>query len=316
VLARAALVSLASLALAAPAWAGGRPVALVTAESENEVLAVSLPDGTVLRRVHVPDAESIAAGVTGPAVVVSPSGTVTILAWRSLRPLATLRFRSPQIAALVPGGQLVYVTDAEAGDLAVVSLASWRVVARVFVGSGAHHLAVSPDGRRTWVALGERAATIVVLDTSRPSAPRVVARFHPRVPAHDLAFAPDGRTVWVTSAVESSVSVLDARDGRLLGTVPAGPAPQHVVFVPYGRPHAIVTSGYGSSLETVDVGTRRVLRRVEMPYGSFNVATSGDLVVTASLLNGTVTELAGPRLRRTLTTRVAPATRAVAISVW
>jgi DNA-binding beta-propeller fold protein YncE len=315
-----ALVTLAALVLAGGGSArtdGGSPVALVTAETANEVLAVSLPGGKVLRRVHLHDPQAIAAGAAGPAVVVSPSGTVTILAWRSLRVEAVLHdFRSPQIAAITSDGEWAYVTDAASGDLSVISLARRRVVDRVFVGDGAHHLAISPDGQRTWVALGERATTIVMLDTSRADRPRVLGRIHPRVSAHDLAFAPDGRAVWMTSDTASYVSVLDARSGRLVGTVPAGPPPQHLVFIPYGRTRAYITSGYGSSLELVDPHTRRILRRAEVPYGSFNLATSGDLIATASLLNGEVSEFAGPTLAHWMTVRLAAETRDLAISVW
>ncbi len=146
---------------------GGTPVALVTAESENEVLAVSLPGGKVLKRVRLPDPESIAADPNGQAAVVSPEGTVTLLDWRSLKVLAVLRgFRSPQIAAITPDGQWVYVTDAATGELSVIELQTRRVVDRVYVGAGAHHLAISPNFSRAWVALGEAARTIVVLDTS------------------------------------------------------------------------------------------------------------------------------------------------------
>jgi DNA-binding beta-propeller fold protein YncE len=315
-----ACAGFAALALAGSSGArlkGGSPVALVTAETANEVLAVSLPGGKVLRRVHLHDPQTIAAGAVGPAVVVSPSGTVTILAWRSLRVLAVLRgFRSPQIAAITPGGEWAYVTDSASGDLSVVSLATRRVVDRVFVGDGAHHFTISPDGRKTWVALGEHATTIVVLDTSRADQPRVVGRIHPLVSAHDLAFAPDGRTVWMTSDTASYVSVLDARSGRLLATVPAGPAPQHVVFIPYGGSRAYITSGYGSRLELVDLRTRRIRKRAVVPYGTFNLATAGDLIATASLLNGEVSEFAGPTLAHWMTVKVAPETRDLAISVW
>lgn len=297
--------------------AGGSPVALVTAETQNEVLAVSLPDGKVLRRVRVHDPQTIAAGAVGPAVVVSPSGTVTILAWRSLRVLAVLRdFRSPQIAAITSDDRWAYVTDAAGGDLAVVSLTKRRVADRIFVGAGAHHLAISPDGRRTWVALGEHATTIVMLDTSRAGRPRIVGRVRPNVSAHDLAFAPDGRTVWMTSGTASYVSVLDARNGRLVATVPAGPPPQHVVFIPYGRTRGYISSGYGSALELVDPRSRRILKRVELPYGSFNLATAGDLIASASLLNGDVSEFAGPTLARWMTVKLAPEARDLAISVW
>jgi DNA-binding beta-propeller fold protein YncE len=320
VIARLALLWLVAAAFPAAALAGregGSPVALVTAESADEVVAVSLPSGKVLRRVHLHDPETIATGTTGPAVVASPSGTVTILAWRTLRTVAVLHgFDSPELAAITPDGTWAYVTDAATGELSAIALASHRVVGSVFVGRGAHHLAIAPDGRRTWVALGERATTIVVLDTSHPDRLRVIARIHPPTLAHDLAVAPDGRTLWVTSDVASHVSVLDTRTGRLLGSVPAGPPPQHVTFVPFGRPRAYVTSGYGSSIELVDARTRAVIRRRGVPYGSFNLASSGGIVAVVSLLNGTVTELAGPTLSRLLTVKLAPATRDVAIAVW
>jgi YVTN family beta-propeller protein len=317
---RFALLVLVAAALPAAALArgqGGSPVALVTAESSNEVIAVSLPSGRVLRRVHLHDPVTIAARVTGSAVVVSPSGTVTILAWRTLRVVAVLHgFRSPQLAAITPDGALAYVTDAGTGDLSVIDLMSHRVVDRVFVGRDAHHLAIAPDGARAWVALGERATTIVALDSSNPRRLRVVGRIHPRTHVHDLAVAPDGRTLWVTSDDEPYVSVLDARTGGLLGTVLAGSPPQHLAFVPFGKPRVYITSGYGSSIELVDARTRRVIRRGEVPYGSFNISAAGGIVAVASLLNGAVTELAGPTLVRWMTVSPAPATRSIAISVW
>jgi YVTN family beta-propeller protein len=315
----AAALAVGSLvAPAAPAHRlGGDPVALVTAEGENELLAVSLPGGKILRRVQLaPGPETVAAGVAGPAIVVSPhSGTVTLLAWRSLRKLAVLRgFRSPEIAAIAPDGEWAYVTDSTTGDLSVIELATRRVVDRVFVGDGAHHLAISPDQHRIWVALGEDATTIVVLDAARPSRPRVIDRFHPPVPAHDLVFAPDGRTVWVSSGAAPYVSLLAPASGRLIATVPAGAAPQHIAF---GRRGVVyVSSGFGSTLEMVDARTRKVIRRRTIPYGSFNVATAGSLVVTSSLFNGTVSEFTGSTLTRWLAKGVAPQARDLAISVW
>ena len=53
-----------------------------------------------------------------------------------------------------------------------------------------------------------------------------------------------------------------------------------------------------------------------MPYGSFNLATFGGNVVTSSVLTGYVTELEAGTLKRMWTTKIAPVTRYVAISVW
>jgi len=294
---------------------GGSPVALVTAESENELLAVSLPDGKVIRRVRVPvDPENVDVQPSGPAIVVSTrGGAVSILQARSLRPIRVLRgFRDPHIAAIAPDGEWAYVTDDGTGLLSVIELARAAIVNRVFVGMGAHHLSFSPDERRVWVALGERARTIAVLDTSRPARPRVVTRFDPGFPAHDVAFSPDGRRVWVTSDAGSRVGVFGSTSRRLLFTVPVGPPPQHVAFGP--RRFAYLTSGYGSRIVMADTGGR-VVRYGRIPYGSFNVTTVGSLVVTSSLLRGTLTELDG-RLRALRTVKVAPAARDVGVSVW
>lgn len=314
------VLGLAVALLVVPAASGAgsslRPVALVTAETANEVIAVSLGPhgGRVLRRVHLADPLMVAAAPHGSAVVVNPSGTVTLLAWHTLRPLAVLRsFRAPKVAAIAPNGRLAYVTDEETGDLSVIDLERRAVVRRVFVGLLAHHLGISPDGRRIWVALGESATTIVRLDASNPRKPRVLGRIHPRFGAHDISFAPDGRTVWVTSPTASSVSGYSI-GGRLLWTAGAGQPPGHVGF---SGSRALVPSGYGALLSAFTWRSpSRAPDRTSTSYGSFNLATYGGFVVTTSLLTGEVSEYRVNDLHRLWTTKVAPAARYVAISVW
>jgi len=314
------LVTIAFLfSSAVGATPAGRPVALVTAETSNEVLAVSLgPNGGhILRRVHLVDPLMIAAAPHGPAVVVSPSGTVTLLSWHSLRPIKVFHaFGAPRVAAIAPGGRLAYVTDERTGDLSVIDLGRRTVVHRVFVGMQAHHLGLSPDGTRIWVALGESATTIVRLDASNPRKPQVIGRFHPNFGAHDVAFAPDSRTVLVTSPSGSALSAYTAggRLPRILWYAGAGRGPQHVVF---SGGSALVTSGYGSSLEAFSWRSpSRAPDAAAAPYGSFNLATYGGFAVTTSLFTGQVSEFRVGDLHRLWTAKVAPAARYVAISVW
>src|SRR5207244_12726051 len=99
------------------------------------------------------------------------------------------------------------------------------VVRSGFVGAGAHHMGVSPSGNELWVALGESARTIVVLDVSDPMRPKVVGRFDPGFAAHDLAFSSDWR-VWVTAADRRSVTIFDTRTLRPVAGLPAGAPPQ------------------------------------------------------------------------------------------
>jgi DNA-binding beta-propeller fold protein YncE len=293
-----------------------RSVALVTAETANEVIAVSLgpQGGHVLRRVHLAEPLMIASGTHGPAVVVDPSGVVTLLAWHTLRPIKVFHsFERPKVAAVAPGGLFAFVTDEGTGELSVIDLARRSIVGRVFVGLGAHHLGISPDGRRVWVALGETARTIVRVDTANPRKPQVLGRFQPKFGAHDVSFAPDGRTVWVTSPSRSTVSGYTL-GGTLLWTAGAGKPPGHVAF---SGGKALVPSGYGSLLSAFTWRSpSRAPDRASAPYGSFNLATYGRFVVTTSLFTGQVSEYRVSDLHRLWTANVAPAVRYVAISVW
>jgi DNA-binding beta-propeller fold protein YncE len=299
---------------------GGTPVALVTAETENALLAISLPDGQVLRRVALPvDPENVVANV-GVTVVVSARGhAVSLLDWRSLKVIEVLRdFGAPHLAAVAPDGGWAYVTDDTRGQLVTIKLASRSIVDRLAVGVGAHHLTISPEGRRVWLALGEQARTVVIIDTTKPGRPRILRRFDPGVAVHDLAFSPDGRQVWLTSANSQAVTVVDAHSARRLFAVPAGRPPQHVAFnyaLSTLSHFAYITSGNSGRIEKVDARNGRLLRVASVPSGSFNLTTAGGLVVTSSLTRGTLTEFTDQlRLMRNL--KVAPAARDVGVVVW
>jgi DNA-binding beta-propeller fold protein YncE len=204
------------------------------------------------------------------------------------------------------------VSDDATGRVNIIDLRNWRIVARIFVGIGAHHMTVSPNGGRLWIALGERATTVVVVDVSNPEQPHVLGRLSPPRSVHDLAYAPGGKTVWLTSATSKRILVVDSRSGKLLFTVAAGAPPQHVAF---SRRFAYITSGYDGMIERVDARSGRVLQTAAVPNGSFNLAISGRVVVISSLLEGTVTRLT-PHLRVRATYHVAPAARDVGVVRW
>jgi DNA-binding beta-propeller fold protein YncE len=312
------------LVLAVPAsdaaGKGGQPVALVTAETQNQLLVVDLPSGQVIRHLRMPADPQNVETTRAPraaAVVSTRAGAVTLLALPRLRVQRTFRgFAEPHIATFSPDGRFLYVTDDARGELVVIGVRRARVLHRIFVGLGAHHIAVSPNGTRLWIALGERAARLVVVNTHGGRA-QIVKRLRAAGGlAHDLAFAPGGKRVWVTHDDRSSVSVFDARTYRLLFTVSAGAPPQHVAFGPYpfvatGR-YAYVTSGNEGRLRIFSLGGR-LLGAAGTPTGSFNLGLGDDLVLTSSLTQGTLTEL-GAGGRRVMSQKVAAAARDAALA--
>jgi DNA-binding beta-propeller fold protein YncE len=315
---------LALLVLAVPASgarSGGKTVlALVTAETENQLI-VALPTGRVIRRLHVPaDPENVDArtGVRTAVVVSARGHAVTLVDTKRLRVERVLRrFTNPHIPAITPDRRYAYVTDDGSGKLSVINLRRRRLVRRVFVGLGAHHMAISPDGRRTWVALGEHAHRIMVVNTSQPTRPRVFAQIHLRHNSHDLAFTPSGARVWVTHSDNSRVTVYDAQTRRAVKSFYGGPPPQHIAFLlTYPRRTGIVTSGYSGEMQLRNARTGRLLHTLQTDYGSFNIGLSQPTgqVATSSLLRGSLTLVNALDQRVLGHWHLAPAARDVALT--
>ncbi len=302
------LLGLLALPAGSHAAATSGPIALVTAETQNELLAVDLGSGRVVRRLAMPaDPENVETNSRTAVVVSTRAGTVTLVDVRRLRVRATIRgFGSPHIAALSADGRYAYVTDDPRGQLVVIGLARARVVRRVFVCIGAHHLAFRPHYRQVWVICGERAGTIAIVGVRNLSRPRRIGLFDPGLLAHDLAFPAGGRRLWVTADEGKWIAVFDARTRRRVRSLRAGSPPQHVAV----RRYVYVTSGNDGRLRIFSVGGR-LLGVATVPAGSYNLGLGPGRVLTSSLSDGTLTEL-GVSGRQLLSARVAPAARDVA----
>jgi DNA-binding beta-propeller fold protein YncE len=273
-------------------------------------MAVDLRTGKIRRQITVPsDPENVAVGEAA-VVVSSAARTVTVLDPHTLRVIAQLHgFTAPHIPAIAPDGEYAYVTDDGAGTVTAIRLTDVKRFPSVSVGSGAHHLTLSPDGHRLWVALGETARTIVVLDLANRGQPKVLRRFDPGFAVHDVVFSPDGREVWVSAASGPDVTAIDARTLRPLFRVPVGQPPQHIAF---DRAGAYLSSGYSGTIERVDPATGEILARARSPYGSFELDAADGYTATSSLLGGTLT-IYNPRLQRRRVVQIASSTRDLAI---
>jgi DNA-binding beta-propeller fold protein YncE len=289
-----------------------RPQALVTDESQALLAIVDLRSRTARLFIGLPGDPQYVAAQPGVALVTSPTaGAVTALGGDPLRVVKVLHgFGAPHVIEISPDGEHAYVTDDARGTLSVIRLTNNRVTDTLAVGAQAHHMASSPDQRRLWIALGEKARTIVILDTSDVEHPRVIGRFDPGFPAHDLAFSPDGLRVWLSSASGPDVTVFRAANRRPLFRVRVGPPPQHIALA---GADAYLTSGYGRTIEQVSTHTGKVIRRARSPYGSFELAVAHGFVTTASLLDGRLA-IYTQQLKLLHVIKLGPATRDVEIS--
>jgi hypothetical protein len=290
---RAFLVGAAGAALAPGAFArrlGGTPVALVTADLEDHVVAVDLASGRVRRRIRTLPAPRAIERIhlVGALVVHTSEGALSILDASDLSVRRIVRgFGEPRYAAAT--WRYAYVTDSARGEVAVIDLARAKVDRRIDVGGPARHLTLSPDGRRLWTALGNSAEHVAVLDLTSPK-PRLVRMLEPPFRAHDVVFTPTGLRVWVTSGDRELLAVYDARTLELLYRRSAGAPPQHVAFS--GR-RAYVTSGDDGTLRVHRLPDGAVRATTRVPAGSYNVDAffqrwGPQVVLTPSLSQGTL----------------------------
>jgi DNA-binding beta-propeller fold protein YncE len=303
----------ASAVLWDPWSSGGRPaqstrrrLAVVTADTEAHVVALSLPDGAVRARIAtVEGPRSIERAPGARALVAHTShGAVSLLEGVPPRVRRVLHgFSAPRNSAVRADGRHAYVSDSGHGEIAVIDLVRGRVIRRVAVGAFARHLTLSPDGRTLWVSLGSSAAAIAVVDVSDPGRPRVHRLVHPPFLAHDVAFAPDGRHIWVTAGRARHVAVYRPGRDRPERLLDADAPPQHVSF---RGAAAYVASGDSGTVQIRHAADGRMRGTTPVPVGSYNVQATAGYVLTPSLEQGTLTVLnAAGRIE--LRRRVAPA---------
>jgi DNA-binding beta-propeller fold protein YncE len=273
---------------------GGTPLALVTADTEDRILAVDLTDMRVVRSLAVPhEPHGIeAVDLLRSALVMSnESGTITVLDATVPRVRRVLEgFQAPRYAAGDPRGQFAYVSDESAGQVIAIDVPRARVIGRVEVGKGARHISISPDGSRVITSLGSKAPRLALVDVSRPQRPRLVRTFPADDLAHDVGFSPDGTHVWISSGVDRRLAVHDARTLRPLHSLPGDAPPQHVTFDLLAK-RVYVASGDSGTLRIYRLGDAKLLQTRRVTTGSYNVCALHGRVVTPSLDNGRLTLL-------------------------
>ena len=275
----------------------GRPLALVTADTEAAVVLVDPYAGRVLRRIATrPDPRSIERVGETAVVAHTAIGEVTLL--RGLRVARVLHdFDEPRYTAGAPDLRHAFVTDSGRRDVAVVDVVRGVVVARLRLGAWPRHVSLDERGRTLCVSLGNEAERIAVVDVSRPAEPRLLGRIRPPFLAHDVGFVPGTRHVWVTSGDRGALAIYDTRSGHVLRRLPAGSPPQHVTF---RGGNAFVTSGDDGTLHVHSLEDGRLLKAAAIPVGSYNVQAGAGRILTPSLERGTLSVLdgAGRLLRR------------------
>jgi YVTN family beta-propeller protein len=249
------------------------------------VLASSWP-ASALRKVATIDVgrqpKQVAISPDGRTAYVTNfgAGSISVVDLRARQVSMTIRTGgAPVEVAFAPDGRFAYATNFRPGRLWKLDAASHRVVAEAKGHLYPKGIAVSPDGARVYFSSWWWPGGVLTeLDTDTLTRRRTLRLGNrPR----GVAVAPDGRTLAVCNFGEEGddegrgLDLVDAAALKPLARVETGLAPRHTIFTSDGR-HALVSNLGSSSIAVVEVGRRRVERRIVVGGGPKTIALSPD----------------------------------------
>jgi PQQ-dependent catabolism-associated beta-propeller protein len=209
----------------------------IFAANEDAGTASSIDPSTGLVRATLvvgTEPEGVTASPDGRWVYVTgeTSNTISVIDVDRERVVSTFLVDArPRDVAFTRDGTLAYVTSEVGGSVAKVDVRRHRVLARAAVGTGEEKpvgVAVSPDGRRLYVATGG-AHSLVALDASTL---REVGRVRVGRRPWGVALSPDGRFAYTANGRSDDISVVDTRRMRVVSSVRVGTRPWGVAVVP------------------------------------------------------------------------------------
>jgi YVTN family beta-propeller protein len=162
-----------------------------------------------------------------------------------------------------PAGPRLYVTNEMGGDVAVVDAASHAVVSRIVVGKRPRGIRASPDGSTIYVALSGSPIGGPGVDEAT-------------LPPPDKRF--DG------------IGVIDARQGRLVRTLPGGSDPEQFAVSRDGS-RLFISNEDAGTLTVLDAAAGKILQTIKVgaePEGA-DLTPDGRVVYITSEEDGTVT---------------------------
>lgn len=190
-------------------------------------------------------------------------------------------------------GKRLFVAMPLANQVAVVDMATWKVVAHVDGGPRPTRLAFQPDEKYLWV--GNDSAGSIEAEASREDAKarrregvgndaagdakaesgvtaidpvelKVVARIRTGAGPHEIAFTDDDRYVFVTNKEGGTLSMIDVQKLAKIKEIQTGPLPTALAFSALSKAIYVVHEGDGA-IVVVDGQGHEITTRIQAKPG-------------------------------------------------
>jgi YVTN family beta-propeller protein len=272
-----------ALALLAAALASqAAPLAYITESGGSTVAVVDTATNGVVATIPVGRApRGVAINIQGTRAYVANSGdgSVSVIDTAANHVVATIGGISGADAIVVNrAATRLYVTSTgpfSSGAVSVIDAGTNTVIAAIPVGVTPTGLALTPDGRRLYVA-NANSRSVSVIDTASL---RVIATIATQSAPEALAADPSGTRVFVTrprsdDRVEGTVAVINVSTNTIVGSLTAGIGPTGITLNQAGTRAYVSNQGNSSSagntVSVIDTASLAVIATVgvgQFPYG-------------------------------------------------
>ncbi len=192
-------------------------------------------------------------------------------------------FGGEQVAA--QGRAELLVVNQVDRSLSVVDPAQGKVVATVPVGGvTGHEVAVSPDGRTAFVPVygdsgvgkpGTDGQMVAIIDVAAHKV-RGTVNFGHGVRPHCPVYDAGRHTLYVTTELDQSVSVIDPRTLKIVGSIPTGQPQSHMLVMSHDG-HRGYTANVGpGSVSVLDMEGRRTIAVIPVAGDVQRISISKD----------------------------------------
>lgn len=177
--------------------------------------------------------------------------------------------------------------DKSADGIAVVDLASRKLIKKLNVGSDPEQFALSKDGQRLFVS-NEDVATASILNVASGKVEQIV-------PVHrepeGVGVTPDGRFFYVTCENDGEIFAVDTARYETVAHFNVGGRPRSIDFLPDGS-RAFIPSESAGEVHLIDTAKNAVLKTVVLPKGCrpmcLKVAPDGSKIYVSTGRGGSI----------------------------
>ena len=204
---------------------------------------------------------------------------------RAIRLLGSLALLLLMVSSAV--SQQARLLVAQKGDrsLAIVDPIAGKVIANVAEGGvTGHEVAASPDGKLAFVPIygtsgvgspGTDGSNIVVINVS---AHKVVGNipFSHGVRPHCAVFGPKDGLLYVTTELDHSVTVIDPKTLKIVGSIPTGQPESHMLAISHDGLRGYTANVGPGTVSVLDMKARKTLTVIHVSGNTQRISVSID----------------------------------------